>query len=58
MHRPVGNLSTGWVLDTPFIGGSTVLYIKPTGFDTTKGKFNGNDQEGLRVNRAGFQRYP
>jgi hypothetical protein len=31
-----------------------VLYIKPTGFDTKKGKSHGNDQEGLRTTRKGY----
>lgn len=44
------NLSTGRVLDGLCIGGSSVLYIKPTGFDTRKGKsmsMTKKDYEGI-----------
>jgi hypothetical protein len=36
--QAVDNLYTGWVIDTSRMGRSIVLYIKPTGFDITKGK--------------------
>ena len=53
LSEAVDNLYTGWAAWCLGLHALRFTY-QADGLDTTKGKFNGNDQEGLRI---GGRRY-